>query len=109
MFDFYLDLKLSEAGDVVERQLSALDEIIPVLSELRSSAQRLLYVQRLSDKLGINESAVLGEMKRRMGHLSKQEQQEAPEGKFVHLQRQKGETMPSYSILLFITRTPWIG
>ena len=64
MFDFHLDLKLSEAGEVVERKVNALREMLPILSELRDSAQRSLYVRRLSEKSGIPESTVLAELRK---------------------------------------------
>ncbi|MBU2497403.1 MAG: DNA primase [Proteobacteria bacterium] len=70
MFDFYLDLKLSEAGDAVERKVGALKEIIPILSELKDSAQRSLYVRRLSENAGIAESTVLSELKKWQGRRS---------------------------------------
>jgi DNA primase len=64
MFDFYLDLKLSETGDQIESQITVLEEIIHVLSELRNSAQRSLYVRRLSDRSGIHESAIFEELRK---------------------------------------------
>ena len=64
MFDFYLDLKLSERGDQIESQVNVLQEIVPVLWELRNSAQRSLYVRRLSERSGIPEPAILEELKK---------------------------------------------
>jgi DNA primase len=62
MFDFYLDLKLSERSDQIERQIDVLQDIVPVLWELRNSAQRSLYVRRFSERSGIPEAAVLEEL-----------------------------------------------
>jgi DNA primase len=62
MFEYYLDLKLSQTGDEVEGQVSALKEILPVLGELNNASQQSLYVRRLSEKLGVSESAVLEEL-----------------------------------------------
>jgi len=64
MFDFYLDLKLAERGDQIESQVNVLQEIVPVLWELRNSAQRSLYVRRLSERSGIPEPAILEELKK---------------------------------------------
>ena len=64
MFEFYLDLQLSKGGDQIEGQVSVLNEIFPVLSELKNEAQRSLYVRRLSGKTGISESAILTELKK---------------------------------------------
>jgi DNA primase len=70
MFEYYLDLKLSETGDEVEGQVSALEEIIPVLGELSNASQQSLYVRRLSEKLGVAESAVLQELGKWQKHHS---------------------------------------
>jgi DNA primase len=64
MFDFYLDLKLSERGDQIESQIHVLQEIVPVLWELKNSAQRSLYVRRLSENSGIPEPAILEEIRK---------------------------------------------
>jgi DNA primase len=64
MFDFYLDLKLSERSDQIESQINVLQEIVPVLWELKNSAQRSLYVRRLSERSGIPEPAILEELKK---------------------------------------------
>ena len=70
MFEFYLDLKLSQGGDEVEGKVDVLKEIIPVLSELNNNVQRSLYVRRLSEKIGIAESAILAELRNWHKHLS---------------------------------------
>lgn len=70
MFEYYLDLKLSHTGDEVEGQVSALKEILPVLGELNNASQRSLYVRRLSEKLGVAESAVLEELGNWQKHRS---------------------------------------
>jgi DNA primase len=64
MFDFYLDLKLSERSDQIESQIDLLQDIVPVLWELKNSAQRSLYVRRLSEMSGIPEPAVLEEIRK---------------------------------------------
>ena len=63
MFDFYLDSKLSQLGNGIEGQVSILKEILPVFSELKNAAQQALYLRRLSQKMGIAESAVLAELR----------------------------------------------
>jgi len=70
MFEFYLDLKLSSVGDEVEQKVVILKEIIPILSEHDNNAQRSLYVRRLSEKIGIAESAVLAELRNYQKHHS---------------------------------------
>jgi len=63
IFDFYLDLKLSQRDETIENQVGILKETLPVLSEVNSESQRLLYVRRLSEKSRIPESIILGELK----------------------------------------------
>jgi DNA primase len=62
IFDFYIDLQLSDAGEQIEGQLDHLKEILPLLEELENAAQRSFYMRRLSGKLGISEKALLEEL-----------------------------------------------
>jgi DNA primase len=64
MFDFYLDLKTREAGNRIERQVEVLQEMIPLLLNLRNMVQRALYVKRLSERMGIAESWVQAEIQK---------------------------------------------
>lgn len=70
MFEYYLDLKLSYRGDEVEGKVSVLKEILPVLGALNNASQQSLYVRRLSEKLGVAESAVLEELGKWKKHRS---------------------------------------
>ncbi|MFC1531972.1 DNA primase [Thermodesulfobacteriota bacterium] len=63
MFEFYLDLKISQVNEGVEGQVDLLKEIIPVLSDLNSDSHRSLYIRRLSEKSGIAESIALSELR----------------------------------------------
>jgi DNA primase len=87
MFDFYLDLKLSEKGDQIESQVNVLQDMIPILWELRNSAQRSLYVKRLSERSGIAEPAVLQE-------LSKWKARESWSGERERLRESLSATKP---------------
>lgn len=62
IFDFYIDLQLTGAGDQIEGQLDLLREIFPLLDELENAAQRSFYLRRLSGKLNISETALLEEL-----------------------------------------------
>jgi DNA primase len=62
MFDFFLDLRMAAAGNRIEGQVEVLQDMIPLLLELRNHVQRAMYVKRLSEKLGIAESSVLAEL-----------------------------------------------
>jgi DNA primase len=62
MFDFFVDMKLSLGGDQIEGQIRALEDILPVLSQLKNEAMRSYYVRHLAEKLNIAESAVLAEL-----------------------------------------------
>ena len=62
MFDFFIDLNLHQEGDRIEHKVNALKEILPVLAELESEAQRSLYTRRVAEKAGISESAIIKEL-----------------------------------------------
>jgi DNA primase len=62
IFDFFVDLRFSNAGGSIEGKVAAMKEIIPLLTELRDAPQRSFYVRRLAEKLGVRESAVIEEM-----------------------------------------------
>jgi len=62
IFEFYIDLKVSRINGGIDGQVKLLKEIIPVLSSLNIEAQRLLYARRFSEKSGIAESIVVGEL-----------------------------------------------
>jgi len=72
LFEFYIDLQLSRGGDRIEGQVNVLKEILPVLNRLDNAAQRSLYVRRLSEKLGIDESAVLTELRNLNSHHARE-------------------------------------
>ena len=63
MFDFFLDQKLTQDDSDIEGKVHVLKEILPVLSQLRNTAQRSLYAGRLSERIGIKEEVVLSELK----------------------------------------------
>ncbi len=63
IFDYYLEKRLAQRDSDVEGKVHALKEILPVLSALRSSTQRSLYVRRLAEKTGVREEALLSELR----------------------------------------------
>jgi DNA primase len=64
IFEFYIDLKISQVDEGIEGQVSLLKEILPVLSEVNSDPQRSLYARRLAEKSGIDESIVIKELQK---------------------------------------------
>jgi DNA primase len=100
MFEYYLDLKLSHAGDEVEGQLGVLKEILPVLGELNNVSQQSLYVRRLSAKLGVAESALLAEL----GNWQRQHSWKGDEGELrERLSASKVKNIDDFHLLnLFI-------
>ncbi|MBW1782120.1 MAG: DNA primase [Deltaproteobacteria bacterium] len=70
MFDFFLEQKLAQKDPDIEGKVRVLKEILPVLSQLRNSAQRSLYAGHLSERLGIKEDVVLAELKASRKNLS---------------------------------------
>jgi DNA primase len=63
MFDFFLKQKLVHKDSDVEIKVRLLKEILPVMSELQDSAQRSLYVRRLSEWIGIKEDVLWAQMR----------------------------------------------
>ena len=63
MFDFFLEQKLSHHDGDIESKVHLLGEILPVLSALRRQAQRALYVERLSERIGIKEDVIWTELR----------------------------------------------
>jgi len=72
MFDFYLDLKMTEAGDRIEGKVEVLQEMTPLLLEMKNMVQKALYVRRLSEKMGVAESWVLSELQKASTHPSRE-------------------------------------
>ncbi|MBN2125233.1 MAG: DNA primase [Deltaproteobacteria bacterium] len=64
IFDFFVDLRFSSSGNSIEGKVAAIKEILPLLATLKDAPQRSFYVRRLSEKLGVRESAVIEEMQR---------------------------------------------
>jgi DNA primase len=61
MFDFFIDRKMVEGGKEIDHRVKALEDIFPVLAELKSHVQRALYVKHLSEKLQVTEKALNAE------------------------------------------------
>ncbi len=64
MFDFFIDRKMGRGGQEIEHRVQALEEVFPVLAELKSHVQRALYVKRLSEKLQVTEKALTEEFRK---------------------------------------------
>ena len=62
VFDHFIDVSLSAAGDGIEARASALRDILSALAGLEDKARMSLYVQRLADRTGIPEAVVLKEL-----------------------------------------------
>jgi len=52
---------MAEGGKEIEHRVKVLEDIFPVLAELKSHVQRALYVKRLSEKLQVTEKALTAE------------------------------------------------
>jgi DNA primase len=64
MFDFFIDRKMGYGREEIEQRVKALEDIFPVLAELKSHVQRALYVKRLSEKLQVTEKALTEEFQK---------------------------------------------
>jgi DNA primase len=61
MFDFFIDRKIADGGEEIEHRVKVLEDIFPILAELKSHVQRALYIKRLSEKLQVTEKALAAE------------------------------------------------
>jgi len=64
MFDFFIDRKMAGGGEEIEHRVKVLEDIFPVLAELKSHVQRALYVKRLSERLQVTEKALTAEFQK---------------------------------------------
>ncbi|RPI80074.1 MAG: DNA primase [Desulfobacteraceae bacterium] len=64
MFDFYLDLKVSKSGEMIENQIETLKEIIPILLSLDNAAQQSYYIRRVAAKIGVAEAGIIRELQK---------------------------------------------
>jgi len=62
VFDFYLDSKITPETESIEKKVAIMKEILPLLAELGSEAQRSLYIRRLSEKTNISSSVIQAEL-----------------------------------------------
>ena len=99
MFEFYLDLVLSQAGQGIEGRINALRETLPILTEIDSTAKRLLLVHRISEKMGISESAILAELQNEQGGSTRLEGREITETSLT-LKARKGDDFPLLNLLV---------
>ena len=67
IFDFYLTQALVRMDTGVDGKIKVLNEVLPILMELEQGATRFLYVQRFSERTGINEGIVWEELSRWKG------------------------------------------
>ena len=99
MFDFYLDLVLSEAGQGIEGKINALRQTLPVLADLDSGAKRSLLVHRISERMGIPESAILAELRNWQGGPSRSGRQTVAATSLV-LEGKRGDDSPLLNLLI---------
>jgi DNA primase len=64
MFDFFIDRKMADGGKEIEHRVKVLEDIFPVLAELKSHVQRALYINRLSEKLQVTEKTLTAEFQK---------------------------------------------
>ena len=103
MFEFYIDLKISQINKGIEGQVSLLKEILPVLSDVDNDIQRSLYARRFSERSGIAESIVLNEL----GNLRSNRHEERDEkGLRERLSRFKMEISPERDLLNLMIHYP---
>jgi DNA primase len=104
MFEFYIDLRISQINKGIEGQVSLLKEILPVLSDVDNDIQRSLYARRFSERSGVAESIVLSEL----GNLRTNRHEERDEkGLRESLSRLKMEISPERDLLNLMSHYPY--
>jgi len=92
LFDFYVDQKLESGSQNIDRKVSILEEILPIMAKVRNETQKALYVRRLSEKTDVAESVLLSALKSKQsvvkGHLKNDARQEISD---VNANRSIGE------------------
>ena len=64
MFDFFIDRKMADGVKEIEHRVKVLEDIFPVLAELKNHVQRALYIKRLSEKLRVTEKTLSAEFQK---------------------------------------------
>jgi len=83
IFDFYLDQALAHMDAGVDGQIRVLREVLPIFKDLASGATRFLYVQRFSEKTGINEAIVWQELRHWENNRSERRDSSRLKGRFL--------------------------
>ncbi len=105
IFEFYLDLKLSQINQGVEGQMLFLKEMLPVLSELNSASLRSLYTQRLSEKSGISEPVIMSELETLRLNRSHEENEERLRKKLSGLKAKGLDDLPILNLIIHFPHT----
>ncbi len=63
MFDYFVDVTLSSAGENEESRVKSIRRILSVLADLQDSTLRALYVRRLAERTAVPEATIIREMK----------------------------------------------
>lgn len=105
LFEFYLDLKLSDTGDSLDHQVSTLKEMLPVLSELDDAARRSVYIRRLSEKTGIAESIVFDELQNLSSNSTGGREKTAIGERLSASNVRRGDDLPLLNLLIHSPHT----
>jgi DNA primase len=62
LLDFYLREKTDNFSNSIEATVSLLEEIIPVIHDLKSETQRSMVMRQLAEKLNVSESSIRKEL-----------------------------------------------
>ncbi len=69
LFDFYVDQKLQNGSQDIDRKVRIVEEILPIMAKVRNETQRALYLKRLSEKTDVAESILLSALKNKTSPL----------------------------------------
>jgi len=63
IFDFYMEMRLSEMDGSIEGKVAVIKEILPTLAHLRHVSQQSLYIRQLSERIDVKEDVLWLELK----------------------------------------------
>lgn len=103
IFEFYVDLKISQINKGIEGQVNLMKEMLPILADVDSDPQRSLYARRLSEKSGIAESIVLSELRNQRAKRHEEGDEDGIRKRLSHL---KMEISPERDLLNLMIHYP---
>jgi DNA primase len=74
LFDFFIEQQADTKDGSVEQNVRILQAVIPVIASIENDMQQALYVQRISQRLNVNEDLVWGELEKQPGDRARRDE-----------------------------------